>query len=275
MNSRIAPCLTLLIFAILTSSQMSEAAPSGPHPGFTIDVLVDGRPLQQYPADGTLYIEALKNREYEIRLHNPLPVRVAVALSVDGLNTIDARHTTAASARKWVIGPRGTVTISGWQTSLTHARRFHFTSEERSYAGALGERENLGVISAVFFREQAPRPITRVKPPAAPSQDSAAGASRQEAAPDREASEIRRPESSPQVESKELAATGFGRRTGHAVREVFLNLEDAPATSIDLRYEYRPQLISLGILPAGPGLSGAMTRRERARGFTTSFCPVP
>ena len=154
MNSRIAPCLTLLVFAILTPSQMSEAAPSSPHPGFTINVLVDGRPLQQYPADGTLYIEALKNREYEIRLHNPLPVRVAVALSVDGLNTIDARHTTAASARKWVIGPHGTVTISGWQTSRTHARRFHFTSEERSYAGALGERENLGVISASSFASE-------------------------------------------------------------------------------------------------------------------------
>jgi len=38
--------------------------------------------------------------EYGIRLRNPYAVRVAVALSVDGLNTIDARVTTAADARK-------------------------------------------------------------------------------------------------------------------------------------------------------------------------------
>jgi hypothetical protein len=64
-------------------------------------------------------IEALKGKEYEIRLHNPFPVRVAVALSVDGLNTIDAQHTTAAHGRKWVIGPYETITISGWQTGRT------------------------------------------------------------------------------------------------------------------------------------------------------------
>jgi len=49
---------------------------------------------------------------------------VAVALSVDGLNTIDARETTAAGARKWVLDPYQIVTISGWQTSQTEARRF-------------------------------------------------------------------------------------------------------------------------------------------------------
>jgi hypothetical protein len=51
------------------------------------------------------YIEALKSREYAIQLRNPFGVRVAVALSVDGLNTIDARQTSAADARKWVLDP--------------------------------------------------------------------------------------------------------------------------------------------------------------------------
>ena len=87
-------------------------------------------------------------------LRNPYAVRVAVALSVDGLNTIDARQTTAAAARKWVLEPYETVTISGWQTSQTEARRFEFTTEERSYGHALGKTANLGVISAVFFKER-------------------------------------------------------------------------------------------------------------------------
>ena len=79
---------------------------------------------------------------------------MAVALAVDGLNTIDARHTAAADARKWVLEPYETITISGWQTSRTEARRFEFTTEERSYGQALGKTANLGVISAVFFKER-------------------------------------------------------------------------------------------------------------------------
>src|SRR5690349_19763984 len=84
------------------------------YPNFEVDVLVNGRPLQEYYARGRTYIEALQGAEYEIRLRNDSYDRVAVALSVDGLNTIDARHTSAWNASKWVIEPYQTITISGW-----------------------------------------------------------------------------------------------------------------------------------------------------------------
>src|SRR4249920_415499 len=87
------------------------------HPVGEVDILIDGAPQPRYAHNGRWYVEAQKGREYAIRLRNPYAVRVAVALSVDGLNTIDARETTAAEARKWVLGPYETVTISGWQTS--------------------------------------------------------------------------------------------------------------------------------------------------------------
>src|SRR5918994_749217 len=121
-----------------------------------IVILVNGTPQPQYTHNGRLYVEALKGQEYAIQMRNPYPVRVAVALSVDGLNTIDARHTAAADARKWVLAPYETVTISGWQTSRTDARRFEFTTEARSYAQALGKTANLGMISAAFFKERVP-----------------------------------------------------------------------------------------------------------------------
>jgi hypothetical protein len=47
-----------------------------------------------------------------------------VALAVDGLNTIDARHTSAWEARKWVIEPYGTIHVRGWQMSADNARPF-------------------------------------------------------------------------------------------------------------------------------------------------------
>jgi hypothetical protein len=143
--------LTVAGLALAASPRpVATVSPVG-YPGGPVDILIEGTPQPRYAHDGRLYVEARKG-EYAIRLRNPSPVRVAVALSVDGLNTIDARETTAADARKWVLRPYETVTISGWQTSQAEARRFEFTTEARSYGQALGKTANLGVISAVFFR---------------------------------------------------------------------------------------------------------------------------
>src|SRR2546422_5989267 len=132
--------------------------------GFSVEVLVDGRPVPEYAGRGRRYVEAFENAEYELRIHNPLGTRVAVALSVDGLNTIDARHTSAWDAHKWVIEPYGTIYVRGWQMSSENARRFYFTSERDSYGAKLGQTANVGVISAVFFRERKPVVILPVTP---------------------------------------------------------------------------------------------------------------
>ncbi len=229
-----------------------------------IVILVNGAPQPQYTHNGRLYVEALRGKEYAIRLHNPYPVRAAVALSVDGLNTIDARHTSAADARKWVLGPHETVTISGWQISQAQARRFEFTTEPKSYAQALGKTDNLGVITAVFFKERV-AVTTRQEHarPVAPAAPSAAPAPVGEAAADA---------SSARTLSNEYAATGMGQRTDHAVTAVWLDLENKPAQTANIRYEYRAQLVRLGILPHASE-SDPMARRERARGFEPGFAP--
>jgi hypothetical protein len=229
-----------------------------------VDIVVDGSVRPRFSRGGRTYVEALKGREYAIRLRNPYPVRVAVALSVDGLNTIDASETTAAAARKWVMDPYETIVISGWQTSRTDARRFEFTTEEKSYGQALGKAANLGVISAVFFKERAvkyeePKHRTRQEPvPTAPARD-------QQAAAESAAGKSRADD--------EYAATGMGRRTDHAVEQVWLNLEASPAVMVNIRYEFRPQLVKLGVLPAPH--ADPLLRRERARGFEPGFSPEP
>ena len=257
MNRHLACSVTALVALAIPAFAESRRPEIPPN----VEILVNGAPQPRYAHDGRWYVEALKGREYAIRLRNPYPVRVAVALSVDGLNTIDARETTAASARKWVLGPYQTVTIAGWQTSAAQARAFEFTTEERSYGQALGKTANLGTIAAVFFREreasyslrreqQVPR--TEAEPsPAAPP---AAGQSANRAAAD------------------EYAATGMGRRTDHAVERVWLDLEDAPSARVNIRYEFRPQLVRLGIVPP-PGHVDPLRRRERARGFEPGFAP--
>jgi hypothetical protein len=258
---RIAAALAALAAVAATPSALQASRPSV---AGSVVVVVDGRAVPQYSAFGTRYVEALKGRQYAIRLHNPYDVRVAVALSVDGLNTIDARHTTAAAARKWVIGPHETITISGWQISMAEARRFFFTTEDRSYATRLGQPDNQGMITAVFFRERAP---VRIVPLA---QDNAAGNARREA-PRPAGAEAKAEALSGRAE--EYAATGIGQRTDHRVELVRMNLEPVPAATIDIRYEYRSQLVRLGILPNAATPDDPLSRRQNAQGFDKGFCP--
>ncbi len=262
----------------------SLALSAGPHgvvsaqPGrveaVEVEVLVNGVPQRRYAHDGRWYVEALNGREYAIRMRNPYPVRVAVALSVDGLNTIDARHTAAADGRKWVIDPFQTITISGWQVNRAEARRFEFTTEARSYGQALGLTDNLGVISAVFFKERAPV-MTRESHERseesgrlARTAPEAPAAAEGQAADSSTAADARKKLSA----AEEYAATGMGQRTGHAVRQVYLDLEASPVKTVNIRYEFRPQLVRLGILPAAPVVD-PLQRRERSRGFETGFSP--
>ena len=253
---RIAAYIIVAGLAAAGSRHIASASPR-PYPtGEGVDIVVGDVPQQRYAHNGRWYVEAIKGREYAIRLRNPYGVRVAVALSVDGLNTIDARQTTAAEARKWVLGPYETVTISGWQTSQTQARRFEFTTEEKSYGQALGKTANLGVIAAVFFKERSQTYMTEAPSKQARREVPRAAAPAAESAAD------------------EYAATGMGRRTDHAVTQVWLDLENTPAQSISIRYEFRQQLVSLGILPRTPVMD-PLQRREGARGFEPGFSPEP
>jgi hypothetical protein len=258
--------------------------------GFLVEVLVDGRPLEEYAARGRRYVEALENAEYELRIHNPLSTRVAVALSVDGLNTIDARHTSAWEAHKWVIEPYGTISLRGWQMSSENARRFYFTTERDSYASKLGQTANLGVISAVFFRERKPfvilpvtpaprepRPIykeeDRIRDQNAPAEPKSAGASgatneRPDAAKQRSAQPYPPPDD-------QSAATGIGRSVRNDVQWIKMDLDSRPAGEIIIRYEYRAALVRLGIIPRNYSRPDVLDRRERAQGFEPRYCPQP
>jgi hypothetical protein len=259
---------------------LPAAARAADERGFSVAVLVDGMERQEYAARGSFYVEALRGRDYELRITNPLPYRVAVALSVDGLNTIDAKRTEAFAASKWVLEPYASMVVPGWQVNGATARRFTFTTEARSYGAWLGKTQDLGVIEAVFFREKErePSPYRLAEPPYDSRRDeprpmgSAAppsGAVREKAAEG-----APRAVPKPQL-SDEYAATGMGDRTSHSVREVDIALVKEPVARLRVRYEYRPELVRLGVLPPEyRPRRDPLDRREHATGFA-SWCPEP
>lgn len=276
-----------------TEAAISETVVSVPEPvdfdrGFEVQILVDGRPLADYAARGKSYIEAIAGAEYEVRIRNPLPYRVAVALSVDGLNTIDARRSSAWNASKWVIEPYGTININGWQMSSERARRFYFTSERDSYGAKLGQTANLGNISAVFFRERRPYPVPvtpgpppRPRPPyeddgrAKSAEAPSAGSSANSESRGEDSTAERKGQIAPQPDD-EYAATGIGRSVHNDVRWVNMALDSRPAAEVTIRYEYYPALVRLGVLPRRYERLDPLRRREGASAFEDRrFSPEP
>jgi hypothetical protein len=251
--------------------------------GFSVEVLIGGRSASEYFAGGRRYIEALENAEYELRIHNPTGGRVAVALSVDGMNTIDARHTSAWDAHKWVIEPYGTISVRGWQMSSENARRFYFTTESDSYGAKIGQTANLGVIAAVFFRERKPIVITPVTPGRREEKSTIRGEDRPRNQPVPSSGESAgslanrdvvksRPNAIPPPDD-ESAATGIGRTIENGVTWIKMDLDPRAAAEVTIRYEFRAGLVRLGIVPRDYPRPDVLNRRERATGFEPKYCP--
>jgi len=271
----VALCLAALAF-VCTPAMAMERGP------YSIEVLVDGVPVPEHFSRGTTYIQAFEGRAYSIRLRNHTGERVAVALSVDGLNTIDAKRTSAREASKWILDPYQTIDIGGWQTSSATARRFFFTTEPRSYGAWLGETRNLGIIAAAVFRERhrrqqyweendSPRPMAPEPQREGSRLQKAPQESAESGSADSRSSERRKDLSG------DHAATGIGREDDHSVVRVHFDAERSPAAVMQLRYEYRDALVRLGLLPRWDDRRrDPLDRREGACGFEDmGFSPDP
>jgi hypothetical protein len=282
----------------LAGAVPAMAVTQGP---YTLEVLVDGWPLGELHGNGRCYVEASPGHEYALRLTNNTGRRVAMAVSVDGLNTIDAKTTTARAGSKWILEPYESIVLEGWQTSAALARRFYFTTEKSSYGAWLGKTANLGVIAAAVFRERAPEPERpklfrergqprspesgaelggrggspdgAVPGAAAPPAASSAPAPAEGDRPDVRSESREEPKGYSQPVD-EYAATGIGREVDHQVESVRFRAERSAAAFLEVRYEYRPALVKLGLLPRDRTID-PLRRRERARGFEPGFAPDP
>ena len=281
--------LSLMLTAILVGASLSESTTEAQNDSrktwsrpviapqaADMQILVSGRPLEEYHARGRTYVEATSGTEYEVFLRNPWPYRVAVALSVDGLNSIDARRTSAWNASKWVLGPYETIHVGGWQMSSSRARRFYFTTERDSYASKLGQTANVGVVSAVFFREVQPRPITITPAPRPPYEKQESRRQSDSKSGVGETSSAGRNEPMVSSPDDEYAATGIGRSVQNDVRWISMELDSRAVGEVTIRYEYYSALVKLGVFPRRYPEPDPLRRREDATGFENRrFSPEP
>lgn len=188
---------------------------------FSMEIISDSEGTKhEYQKYGYTFIQAIPEERYAIRLHNPMPVRVAVNLMIDGLNSISGNPSSPSSGTKWLMDPHSSILIRGWQVNEISLRRFYFTTIEDSYALWQSHRlgQNLtvkcGVISAAYFwsKEEleeyfAKNPIYRKPSPVVPY-------SRKGVSPEM----LKEDKMMHQEENR--AGTGMGEKDSHPVESV-------------------------------------------------------
>ncbi len=179
----------------------------------------DLRPWSDYRSDKYmpsphLRVSARQGERYTIRATNVSDERVALVISVDGLNIISGQRTSAGSNESmYVLDPGQTGNFSGWRSGMSHVQRFYFTSAGDSYAGRLGQSDQLGLIRVSAFRSR--QIVYR------PYED----AELKSAAPSRSLQE-----SGP--------GTGYGENTWSPVSETDFNPNHYPSQTIEIKYEW-------------------------------------
>ena len=241
----------------------------------TVSVQVDGRASSLYPApdgSGRYYLEARTGSRYAVALANRSAERVGVVLTVDGLNAISGGRDTARG-RMYVLDPWQSTSVQGWRTSLQDVRQFTFVDERRSYATRSGQaNEKMGWIEVAVYRERRPyvqaTPLPYPEPRSYPTEEQDGRARAQApAAPEASRSDNRDAAGAAKAEGgardRSYPGTGWGEHAHDPVVLVSFDPESEPSGRATLRYEYRPALVALGVLPPYVVPRDRLWQRER------------
>jgi hypothetical protein len=238
-----------------------------------VSVERDGHPASLYPAvdgSGRFYVEARRGGRYAVVLANRTGEQVGVVLTIDGLNAISGQR-DEGRGRMYVLDPWQRTTVRGWRTSLEEVRQFTFVDERASYAARSGKaNEKMGWIDVAVYRER--RPFVRhvpqvVRPePEWVEPEGAAARGKAEAAPGAAAdsAEAAAPTLLERPAARAYPGTGWGERRHDPVVLVSFDPESEPGERVTLRYEYRPALVALGVLPRHAASRDRLSERDRA-----------
>ena len=276
---RIAPFLMTLAGLASGTPALPQGLPETAAALVAVSLELDGRKAALFPApdrSGRYYVEARKGCRYSVALANRTGERVGVVLTVDGLNAISGER-DAGRGRMYVLDPWQGTTVQGWRTSLQEVRQFTFVDERASYAARSDKaNEKMGWIEIAAYREQRAfvRSLPRRELPAAPApvesegdQAGRSGAPASEAA--RDSGEAAAPKLRGNAQARAYPGTGWGDRAHDPVVLVSFDPESEPFERVTLRYEYRPALVALGVLPRPVTPRDRLWERDRAEaGFS-------
>ena len=126
---------------------------------YTVDILINDKPVRKFPFNDKLFVEARKGEEYSIRIKNNTWQRILAICSVDGLDILNGKPATE-NGNGYVINGYGSLKADGFRVSDNQVAKFLFDYKGGSYAASKedGSERNVGVIGVRIFTE-------KVKPP--------------------------------------------------------------------------------------------------------------
>lgn len=133
----------------------------------SLNVLVKGRQINEYPHMGQTFVEGRDGSVFEIEVCNHSGQRIEAIVSVDGRSVTDGKA-AGPQSRGYLIDAYGSVRIPGFKINDRDAAAFTFTGPGKSYDEAMGGTgANRGVIGVMAYAEKS-KPV--YVPPVRPYQ---------------------------------------------------------------------------------------------------------
>ncbi|MDH4190600.1 MAG: hypothetical protein OEW21_10380 [Betaproteobacteria bacterium] len=236
----------MLLAAIWAAAIATPACAVGRIAQVTVYDRSEGRQLPVHWHEGRAWIAGKPGNEYRVSLRNRGNEELLAVVSIDGVNVITGETANPAQSG-YLLAALRRLDIAGWRKSLAQTAAFYFTALPDSYAARTGRPGEVGVIGIALFRKKpfAPLPPVGIAP-------LSQAESRKERASAGAAGDARASADAASGGNYEDAArlgTGHGRRETSPARYVeFERADQAPAETITLYYDSRPNLIARGVI---------------------------
>ncbi len=127
---------------------------------YEVHVLVDGKRVTKYNANGDVYLEGRPGSSYELELVNKTNTDAEFIVSVDGLSIVDGKPAGTQSTG-YIVRAYRTDRIKGWKVNSDTAAEFKFGAKSKSYANLshAGDVQNAGVIGLQVFPRKYVAPV--------------------------------------------------------------------------------------------------------------------
>lgn len=137
---------------------------------YALEVLVNGRPVQEFYKDSRSFIEARSGTEYTLRFRNNSHKRVLAIFSVDGVEVLKGKAAGQAD-NGYVVDAFSSIEVKGYRIDDKTVAAFRFSGGAQSYSVVVGAEtkdpvtgqvtqektdRNNGVIGVRVFAEDVP-----------------------------------------------------------------------------------------------------------------------
>lgn len=105
---------------------------------YSLEVLINGRPAQEYYKDQKSFIEARSSTEYTLRFRNNSWKRVMAVFSVDGIEVLKGKAASEAD-NGYIVDAFSNIEIKGYRIDDKNVAAFKFSDVSKGYNITVGE----------------------------------------------------------------------------------------------------------------------------------------